>query len=231
MASTGLDIYGRRRLVQVMGTLLLFVGLYFLSAGRLDLLWGWVYLALSLASLAIGGLYVLRHNPQVINERGRPAESQKGWDKAIVAATIPFYLGMYIVAGLDARFGWTESMPLWLHLLGSLLTLLSAELTYSAMAHNPFLAQVVQISQQRGHQVATQGPYRWVRHPMYDALVIGWPGLALLLGSWWALIPAGLAAALIVARTALEDRTLLAELPGYPEYAARVRWRILPGVW
>ena len=231
VTSTGLDEYGRRRLVQVVVLLIAILSIYFLAAGRFNLPWAWVYLAVGIISLLAGGAYVLRHNPQAINERGRPPENQKKWDKVIVAFNSLFYLGVYITAGLDARFAWTDSMPLWLHLLGVLGSFISSGLTYAAMAHNPFLSTVVQISDQRGHRVATSGPYRYIRHPMYSSLIIGWPALAFLLGSYWALIPGLLAAALMVTRTALEDSTLMTELPGYAEYARHTRHRLLPGVW
>jgi protein-S-isoprenylcysteine O-methyltransferase Ste14 len=227
----GLDQYGRRRLVQVVVTLSIALGIYFLAAGRADLAWGWVYLGIGVVSLVGGGWYILRHNPQVINERGRPAENQKTWDKIILAIYTPLFVAVYIVAGLDARFGWSEVMPLWLHLVGVLISFSSMALTYSAMAHNKFLAQVVQIADQRGHRVATEGPYHYIRHPMYASLILSWPALAFVFGSYWALVPAGLAALMILIRTILEDRTLLAELPGYKEYAQKTPYRLLPGVW
>jgi protein-S-isoprenylcysteine O-methyltransferase Ste14 len=226
----GLDEFGRRRLVQVVSIILLMGALYFIAAGSLKATWGWVWLAVGLVSLVVGGLYVLRINPAVINERGRPAERQKSWDKALMLVYLPIYLGAYIVSGLDWRFSWSD-MPLWLHLVGILGTLASGGLTYAAMAHNPFLAQVVQVAEERGHRVATSGPYRYVRHPMYASLLIGWLTMGWLFGSWWAFIPAGLAALILIIRTALEDRTLQTELPGYAEYAAKTRYRLLPGVW
>lgn len=229
--SHGLDAYGRRRLVQVASMLVIILAVYFLAAGRLDLPWGWVYLGVGIVSLLAGGFYVLRHNPQAINERGRPSEKQKAWDKTLVAVYTPIYLSTYIVAGLEARFDWTSGVPVWLHLLGVGMSLVSSALTYSAMAHNPFLAQVVQVSDQRGHRVATKGPYRFIRHPMYLSLIIGWPALAFLLGSYWALIPGIMASILIIVRTALEDRTLLAELPGYRKYSHRTPYRLIPWVW
>jgi protein-S-isoprenylcysteine O-methyltransferase Ste14 len=228
---SSLDAFGRRRLVQVVTVLIIALGVYFLSAGRIDLPWGWVYLGVGLVSLVVGGAYVLRYNPQAINERGRPAESQKAWDKVILACYTPLFILVYVVAGLDARFTWTQDAPFWLHALGVLVSFLSGALTYAAMAHNPFLAQVVQIADQRGHRVATGGPYHFIRHPMYASLILSWPALAFLFGSYWALIPAGLASLLIIVRTVFEDRTLLAELPGYQEYAAQTRYRLLPRVW
>lgn len=228
--SASLDAYGRRRIVQVLSTLVLALIVVFVAAGTLSFLWGWVYLGVSLLSLILGAAYVLRHNPQAINERGRPAEKQKGWDKILMMIYLPFFILVYFVSGLDARFGLSD-VPLWLHLVGLVFVLIGSALTYGAMAHNKFLSMYVQVAQERGHQVATEGPYRYARHPMYLSLLLSWPALALLLGSYWALLPGGLASAIILIRTALEDRTLLQELPGYAAYAQQVRYRLLPGVW
>jgi protein-S-isoprenylcysteine O-methyltransferase Ste14 len=225
-----LDAYGRRRIVQVLATLVLALIIVFIAAGRLSFLWGWVNLGVSFLSLILGAAYVLRHNPQAINERGRPAEGQKGWDKILMTLYMPLFILVYIVSGLDARFAWS-AVPLGMHLVGVALTLTGAALTYGAMAHNQFLSMYVQVAQQRGHRVATEGPYRFVRHPMYLSLVLSWPALALLLGSYWALLPGSLASAIILIRTALEDRTLIQELPGYADYAQQVRYRLLPGIW
>ncbi len=225
-----LDAYGRRRIVQVLATLAIAVAVYCIAAGRLDVVWIWVYTAIGLITMFFGALYVLRLSPEAINERGRPPEKQPRWDKILLAIYAPFTIGSYIIAGLDARFGWSN-LPLWLHLLGALLTTFGASLTYYAMAHNKFLSMYVQVSQERGHQVATGGPYRFVRHPMYVSLIFTWPALGFLFGSWPALLCGLIAALMIVIRTALEDRALQAGLPGYTDYARQVRYRLIPGVW
>jgi protein-S-isoprenylcysteine O-methyltransferase Ste14 len=90
---------------------------------------------------------------------------------------------------------------------------------------------VGRIQEDRNHRVVAKGPYRIVRHPMYAGVILGVLGLPLALGSWWALIPAGLLSGLFVVRTALEDQMLLRQLPGYAEYAQRTRHRLLPGIW
>jgi protein-S-isoprenylcysteine O-methyltransferase Ste14 len=100
-----------------------------------------------------------------------------------------------------------------------------------AMACNPFFSQVVRIQSERGHTVATTGPYRYVRHPAYIGMILFEPGMSALLGSWWAIIVGVMYAILIIVRTALEDRTLQAELTGYADYARQVRYRLIPGIW
>jgi protein-S-isoprenylcysteine O-methyltransferase Ste14 len=100
-----------------------------------------------------------------------------------------------------------------------------------ATASNAYFSQIVRIQTERGHSVATGGPYRIVRHPSYIGVILVYVATAIALGSWWALIPGGLCAGLIVIRTALEDRTLLTELPGYTQYAQKTRYRLIPGLW
>ena len=99
------------------------------------------------------------------------------------------------------------------------------------MVVNPFFEKTVRIQTDRGHRVVDTGPYAYVRHPGYVGF-LGWILAApLLLASVWAIVPALISVVGLVIRTALEDRTLRAELPGYPEYAARVRFRLIPGMW
>ena len=165
------------------------------------------------------GVWAMRKNPDVVNERGKVAANTKSWDKVLMTLYTIVLFGVFIVAGLDAGcFGWSV-IPIALQVVGFVGLGSATALTYWAMATNTFLSTVVRIQDDRGHYVITTGPYRYVRHPMYSALLIMWPGIALALGSWWALIPAAVIDIIFVLRTALEDRTLQAELPGYAEYA------------
>jgi protein-S-isoprenylcysteine O-methyltransferase Ste14 len=221
---------GRKRFVQI-GGMVVVIGLaLFLSSWRLDWWNGWAYVGLYVGSIAAGGVWMIRNRPEVINERGRRDEKTKIFDRVIA----PFYtlvgLAQFVVAGLDERFGWSD-VPLVLEILGGIGLVVSMAAVYWVMANNPFLAQTVRIRTDRGHQVATTGPYRIVRHPMYaGSLYFCWT-TAFLLGSWWTFPVTALSMIILVVRTALEDRTLRRELPGYDEYAARVRYRLIPGVW
>jgi protein-S-isoprenylcysteine O-methyltransferase Ste14 len=136
-----------------------------------------------------------------------------------------------IVAGLDARYGWTESLPLALHVLGILAFVVGFALFVWAMTANAHFATVARLRPEGEHAVCSSGPYRFVRHPGYSGAILQSLGTPLLLGSLWALIPGVLAALLLVLRTVLEDRMLRAELTGYAGYARRVRYRLLPAVW
>ena len=225
-----LDRSGVNRIITVLGTLVLFGAILFVSAGRLNWWEAWIFLGIYLVGITLNGLYSLRHNPDMLNERGRMGENAKSWDKVIGLIYMVLLFAIYILAGLDARYAWSAA-PLWVKMLGGVAFAFSMALTFWVMSANTFLSTFVRIQDERGHTTVTSGPYRFVRHPMYVGVIFMSLGMPLLLGSWWALIPGVLNIVLFIVRTSLEDRMLQAELPGYKEYAGRVRYRLLPGVW
>jgi len=225
-----LERSGINRIIQVFVSVLLMGLVLFLSAGRLDWPAAWIFLGFYVLVILTLGVWAMRKHPDVVNERGK-LENIKSWDKTLMIIYTVMLFVLFAVAGLDAgRFGWSV-MPIALQVAGFAALALAMAVTYWAMATNPFLSTVVRIQDDRGHYVVTSGPYRYVRHPMYAMMFLMWPGIALELGSWWALIPAAVIVIVIVIRTALEDRTLQAGLPGYTAYAQRVRYRLMPGVW
>lgn len=206
----------------------------FLTAGRLDWTWGWVILGVIGAFLAAHPLILVPINPELLAERekGTRDRSVKAWDKWITAwAAGVFPIAAWIVASLDFRFQWTAGLPLGYHIGGLSVMVLGYALFLWAMASNAFFAEGVRIQTERGHAVASRGPYRFVRHPGYVGAILAQASTPFLLGSPWALIPSIASGALYVLRTHLEDQTLRQELPGYAEYAQRTRYRLLPGVW
>jgi protein-S-isoprenylcysteine O-methyltransferase Ste14 len=225
-----LDRSGIIRIVTVLGMLAVISVILFALAGRLDWWEAWIFLAIYLAGILANGLWSLSHNPEVINERGRIGPNAKSWDKAIGVFYTLFLFSTFVVAGLDARFAWSAA-PLWVKILGGIGFVLSLALTFWVMAFNTFLSTFVRIQDERGHSTVTGGPYRFVRHPMYAGILLMSWGMPLLLGSWWALIPGVLNIVLFFIRTALEDKTLQAELPGYTDYVQQVHYRLIPGVW
>ena len=140
-------------------------------------------------------------------------------------------LARYIIAGIDQRFGWTGGFPLAAQIPALIVCVLGYALVVWATASNAFFSQIVRINYERGHTVATGGPYRYVRHPAYLGAILYELAVPVLLASWWALIPSGLNVILLILRTALEDNTLQGELTGYVDYAREVRHRLLPGIW
>jgi protein-S-isoprenylcysteine O-methyltransferase Ste14 len=208
-----------------------FGALLFLPAGRLDWPAGWLYLAIVMIYMAINYAYLSRKNPELIASRMRLGKGTKTWDKIWMGGFMPVYIAVFVVAALDAgRFGWSPMSP-FLWPVGLALFLPGAMLLSWSMGVNPFFEKTVRIQTERGHRVIDTGPYRFVRHPGYVGIV-GWILSApLMLGSWWAFLPAVLTVVALVVRTGLEDRTLREELSGYTEYAARVRYRLVPKLW
>jgi len=225
---------GVLQLARALFSLAILVSSPFLAAGRLDWLPAWALVALTLTANAISRIIPARRHPDLLVERARFVEGRdvKPWDRLLMPIVgIIGPLATWIVAGLDERFVWLPVVPLALQIAAFLVVAAGSALATWAMAENRFFSAVVRIQRDRGHSVVSTGPYRFVRHPGYAGGVLAAIGMPLALGSAWALIPGVLSAGAIAARTALEDRTLHEELDGYREYAARVRYRLLPGVW
>lgn len=213
----------------------LFIPLALLACGG-DFGWwqAWVYSVLIVAAGIGGHILAERRHPGLLAERQNIAniKSAKAWDKLLaplMALSIGFPL--VIVAGLDHRYGWSPEFPLWLIVLGFILISLGYAFAVWALAENRFFSSVVRIQTDRGHVVCDSGPYRIVRHPGYAGNIPPLLGIVLALSSVWTLIPAAVALIIAVIRTALEDQALQEELPGYRDYAQRVRYRLIPGVY
>ena len=205
------------------------VAALFASAGTLRWPAGWIYLAVVAGGLLAHRAWVAARNPQVLVRRDRVGEGTKAWDTAWVAVFWPLMLLAPVVAGIDTvRLG-HRPLAAWTVPLGAAIHATGMALSALAMAANPFFEGTARI--QPGQVVVDGGPYRAVRHPGYVGLALWALGSPLLLRSALAFVPALLAAAWVVLRTALEDRMLRRELAGYEGYARRVRWRLLPGVW
>lgn len=220
-----------KRITQVLVTLLVQGLLLFLAAGTLRWNWGWVYIGIYLVSIMINAIMLFIANPAVIAER---ADSQGGrsWDQLWGGlAFIMMMIGLPVTGGLDFRFGWSGELGPAMHLLGVGIFLLGGVLFAWAMMVNAKFATVVRIGAEGSHPVAMGGPYRIVRHPGYLGACFQSLGQPLLFGSWWAFIVAALAILFLIVRTALEDKTLQAELPGYDTLVQQTRYRLLPGIW
>jgi len=174
---------------------------------------------------------VIPRYPQLLAERLNPSRASKKWDKAIMGFVGVLVLAGYVIAGLDERYGWTTSITPTLQWAALILTAAGYALTVWATASNAFFSLIVRIQTERGHTVATGGPYRFIRHPSYLGQIVQYLAMPVMLGSGWAALTGAATALLILMRTALEDGTLQTELPGYKEYAADVRFRLIPGVW
>jgi protein-S-isoprenylcysteine O-methyltransferase Ste14 len=220
-----------KRFATVVAFLVFNAVLLFVSAGRVDWTWAWVFLAICLVSMAINGTIMLRTSPETLAERGQPGETE-GWDKLVSGLwALCLFLIVPLVAGLDTRFSWTgASTPGW-NITGALVLAAGLALAAWAMIENAFFSTAVRIQVDRGHTVCRSGPYGLVRHPGYAGFVLQSISTPVLLGSLFALVPGLAAAVLMVIRTSLEDHKLRLELPGYQDFAQEVKYRLLPGVW
>ena len=202
----------------------------FVFAGRLNWWRGWLFLGSLLLIAGVSFAVLRHHNPDLMRRRLEQQPGVKRFDRFVLAATIVGFLSFYAVAGLDARYGWSQLSTAWVW-PGIALELLGFVPIYLALAENPFLERQVRIQSELGHHVITTGPYRVVRHPMYSGLLLLLPGGALILGSAWGFVPLAVLMATFIVRAALEDAALRRELPGYEEYCARTHYRLVPGVW
>ncbi len=221
-----------RRTWHVVGSIVIAAAILFGAAGRFAWTWAWIYLGLSVAAALAGAAILLPHHRDLVVERETAIAHARAWDKGLAsAATILASRIGLLVAGLDARLHWSPALPPEARLAGFAVAVAGSALFLWAMASNPFFSTVVRIQKERGHRVVDTGPYRAVRHPGYLGWILDTMGVPLLLGSVWALVPVALACTVWIVRTALEDLTLRRELDGYVGYTAKVRYRLVPGLW
>lgn len=195
----------------------------------------WVLVALWTVFGLVMTIYLLRHDPALLAERLKLVplhKDQKAWDKVLMLLFFISAIGLYLLPGFDVvRYAWSEPLPVWLRILAMLIHLPCFVILGWIMRENTYLSQVVKIDAERDHKVIATGPYALVRHPMYTVTIILLFAVPAALGSRYALIIALFLVVLLVVRTYLEDRTLHAELAGYPEYASKTAYRLIPGIW
>ena len=205
-------------------------GLLFGAAGRLDWPMAWAYMVILIASTVV--LLALGDREMLFVRAGKEKRAKK-WDRFLAMVSfLLFWPGSTVVAGLDyGRLHLSPSIPMPVRLIAMLAFAVGLAFSVWAMVVNKFFVKFVHIQTDREHTVITNGPYAYVRHPGYAGSLLSFISLPVALGSLWALLPASLGLSLWVVRTYLEDRTLHKELDGYSQYASRVRWRLVPGIW
>lgn len=193
----------------------------------------WIFLAETAVTSFAVCIWLAEHDPALLAERlTLPVHrNQQPWDRIFMALALATFVLWIVFLGLDARrFRWSE-LPAWAQALGALSIAASMLLVWQTFRFNTFAVPQARIQAERGHRVVSDGPYRFVRHPMYAGAVLFYLGMPLLLGSAWGLVPVPLFAAGMGARAVGEERMLRRELDGYGAYACKVRYRMLPGVW
>jgi protein-S-isoprenylcysteine O-methyltransferase Ste14 len=209
----------------------LFFAILFVPAGSVRWPQAWVFVLFYLSAVAGFFLWTKKKDPGLLKERMSPRKNVKAWDRRIIRIYSFFLVAMTVLAGMDAvRFRWSH-VALGLNLVGFAGLVLAMLLAFWATRENTFASSMVRIQTDRGHRVCSTGPYAHIRHPMYVGVILSIICFPLALGSFFALIPAGIIVGLFILRTSLEDKALQEELPGYKEYAQKVRFRLIPGVW
>ena len=205
--------------------------LIFLPAGDIGWIPGWIFVAALVIAFGASGLAIAKVNPIIFRARSRFQPGTERWDLPLVAVILTAMTVTIPIASFDSGRAHWSHVPLWLVVVGYAALLGGIAVTAWAQAVNPFFEPGVRIQSERHQRVIDSGPYGLVRHPGYSAAIAMFLGISLALASWWGLVPAAIASILIALRTAWEDRLLHDKLPGYREYAGRVRARLVPGIW
>jgi protein-S-isoprenylcysteine O-methyltransferase Ste14 len=219
--------------IRIMIRLLFRIGLMFAvifqSAGRWDYWNGWIYFLLHICRVLSSRLII---PSELFVERNNPGPGIKKWDYILRVFFGPLTYIIPLVAVLDGgRYRWTGDFPFWVNVLAFIIIFLGYSLTSLSLWKNRFFSTSVRIQKERGHYVVDKGPYAFIRHPGYAGRILSALGISFAMNSLWALIPIGLLTITYIIRTYLEDAALRKELPGYLEYAARVKYRLIPRIW
>ena len=224
----------KKLLVQAVLWYSLMAIILFAAAGTLTWSGAWAFL-IEMIVLGIASAYWLyRYDPGLLAERLRSPiqEGQSTTDRAIMGVFLSLWCAWLVAMGLEARWLGIPGEPWgWPQDAGAVLIAASILVVCWTCQANSFAAPVVKLQSDRGHRVATGGPYRWVRHPMYSGSLLMLLGIPMLLGAYWGLVWVPVMAGLLAIRSVLEERFLTSQLEGYRDYAARVRYRLIPTIW
>jgi len=201
--------------------------LLFLPAGTFDFWQVYVYVGLILILVVGATSYFLKHDPELVERRLRSREKQDT-QKAVILGMTAIVILMYVIPGLDRRFGWSD-VPTVVVLLADFLVTVGYLFIAFVMKTNSYASRIVEVEE--GQQVIKTGPYAVVRHPMYTGAVFMYLASPVALGSWWGMVPAITMPFVLIPRILNEEKVLRDELTGYSEYCTEVRWRLLPYVW
>ena len=202
----------------------------FVAAGTVNYWTAWVYLAIFTIASLLTTIYLLRHDPELLQRRmrGGPTAENRPTQKVIMVFTSLAFLGLIVVPALNHRFGRPE-VPLYVVITGDFLVAIGFYFIFYVYRENTYTSATVQVV--ANQRVIDTGPYALVRHPMYASALLYLLGTPLALGSYWGLLPFFFVIPFLVWRLFDEEKMLTRELEGYSEYQQRVRYRLVPGVW
>lgn len=207
---------------------LILVGLLiFLPAGTIHYAGGWLLVGLLFIPMLIAGFVMLFKSPAFLEKR-LDAKEKQATQKGVLAFSGLMFIGGFVVAGLDFRFGWSR-MPSAVVIAASILFLFAYALYAEVMRENAYLSRTIKV--EAGQTVVDTGLYGIVRHPMYMATVLLFLMIPMVLGSWYALIVFAFYPAIIIVRLKNEEALLTRELAGYAAYRKKVKYRLIPFIW
>jgi len=214
-------------LSRLIAGVVMFALLFFLPAGTWRYWQAWMYIGVLVIPMFFVLAYFMKHDPALLERRMKMREERKEQRKIIQASGIVFVLA-YILPGFDIRYGWSN-MPAWVSIAAGVVLFLSYMLVFRTMQINSFLSRVIEVAENQ--KVIDTDVYGIVRHPMYVGMTVLYAISPIVLGSWWAVIPALVIIPVIVFRILDEEKALEQELPGYMEYKHKVKYRLIPFVW
>lgn len=201
--------------------------MFFWPAGTLNYWEAWVYIGILLIPVGLATLYLLKHDPDLLERRMRTREGNSEQGLLIISTSI-FLIVAFLMPGFDKRFGWSNT-PVWLVIAADVFVLLGYSLFFLVLRENSFASRVVEV--EAGQKVISSGPYALVRHPMYVAILLMFAISPLALGSLWGMLPMILMPVILVLRILNEETVLREGLEGYQEYTQKVKYRLIPGIW
>ncbi len=201
--------------------------LLFLPAGTFGYINGWLFIGLLFLPMLILGSVLFFKAPELLEKRLN-AKEDENTQKGVVALSGLLFIGGFVVAGLDRRFGWSH-VPTWVVIFASVILLLSYALYAEVMRENAYLSRTIEV--QENQKVVDTGLYGIVRHPMYAVTLWLFLSIPIVLGSWWSLLCFLPYISVIVVRILNEEKILEAGLKGYAAYKKRVKYRLFPFIW
>ncbi len=213
--------------VRVIIIVVCFLVVFFLGAGTFNYWQAWIYMAILLIPMIFVMRYYLIHSPEFIERRMHLGEKETA-QKKIIKFSFIFYLLLFILPGLDQRWGWS-TVPLLVVIIADMLVVLSYAWIVRVFKENIYASRTIEVTKEQ--KVISSGPYAIIRHPMYTGVIVMYSVTPLALGSWWALIPGVMIIPTLVARILNEEEVLSRDLPGYAEYLHTVKFRLIPGIW
>ena len=214
-------------LSRLISGVIMFALMFFLPAGTWSYWQAWMYIGVLIIPMLFVLAYFMKRDPELLERRMKMRE-ERGQQRRIIGISVLFFILGYLLPGFDIRYGWSN-MPAWVSIAAAVVMFLSYLLVFRTMQVNSYLSRIIEVAENQ--KVIDTDVYGVVRHPMYVGMVVLYVVSPIVLGSWWAVIPALVIIPVIVVRILDEEKALESELAGYKEYKQKLKYRLIPFVW